>query len=63
MASKWVTEVITLLVGDITPFITGRSPHCGDIYIYTYNYKAITQFWKGSISKESSRKEPLAVTL
>ena len=26
---KWITGVITLLIGVITPFITGRGPPCG----------------------------------
>ena len=28
---KWVTEVITLLIGVITPFIAGRGPPCNNV--------------------------------
>ena len=31
---KWVTGVITLLMGVITPFITGRGPPCGVVFVF-----------------------------
>ena len=38
--NKWVDGVITLIIGDITPLITGRGPPCTlpleYIYIYMY---------------------------
>ena len=30
---KWVTEVITLLIGFITPFVAGWGPPCNYLYV------------------------------
>ena len=34
---KWVTEAITLLIGVITPFTTGRGPPCRIVDIILTN--------------------------